>query len=209
MADLMPMIHAERAALADYLQGLTADQWRAPTWCTAWNVQEVTGHLIAAARITAPHFFAAFVSSGFSFDRTVGKDLRQYAQGSPGEVLERFRGIITSTRKPPGPAYVALGEIMVHGEDIRRALGDVGDHKAEHAVTLADLYVTTGPPLRGKKRAAGLALRATDADWRTGSGPEVSGPIMSLILAVVGRPGVLADLEGPGLATLRGRVSAA
>jgi uncharacterized protein (TIGR03083 family) len=175
VADLMPMIHAERADLADYLATLSPEKWQAPTWCDRWNVQQVVGHLVAAAKITAPHFFVAFVSSGFSFDKTVGKDLRQYAEGTPAEVLARFRGIITSTRKPPGPAYVALGEVMVRGEDIRRALGDRGDHKTEHAVTLAEMDKKTGPPLRAKKRLAGLSLRATDADWRCGDGPEVSG----------------------------------
>jgi uncharacterized protein (TIGR03083 family) len=205
MADLMPMIHAERGALADYLATLSTEQWKAPTWCDKWNVQQVTGHLVAAARITAPHFFAGFVTSGFSFDRFVEKDLRPYASGTPADVLARFREIITSTRKPPGPAYVALGEIMVHGEDIRRALGSPGAHKAEHTVALAEMYHKTGPPLRAKKRLAGLSLHATDADWRCGDGPQVSGPIMSLILAMVGRRGALADLDGPGLATLRAR----
>jgi len=201
----MPMIHAERAALADYLTGLSPEQWKLPTWCTKWTVQDVTGHLVAAARITAPHFFAGFVGTGFSFDRFVEKDLRTYATGTPAQVLERFRGIITSTRKPPGPAYVALGEVMVHGEDIRRALGAVGDHPAEHAVALAEMYRKTGAPLRGKARLQGLSLRATDADWRCGEGPEVAGPIMSLILAMVGRKGALVDLQGPGLQQLTSR----
>src|SRR5205085_2575175 len=100
---------------------------------------------------------------------------------------------ITSTRTPPGPAYVALGEVMVHGEDIRRALGAKGEHPEDHLVTLAEQYKKTGPPLRAKKRAAGLRFRATDVDWSTGDGPEVTGPCMSLILAMVGRSGALAD----------------
>ena len=205
MADLMPMIHAERASLADYLATLAPEQWKAPTWCDKWSVQQVTGHLVASAHISAPHFFAGFVGSGFSFDKFVDKDLRQYAGGSPADVLARFREIITSTRKPPGPAYVALGEVMVHGEDIRRELGSPGDHKTEHSVTLAEMYRKTGPPLRARKRLAGLSLRATDADWRCGDGPEVAGPIMSLVMAMVGRRSALADLEGPGLETLRSR----
>lgn len=205
MAELMPMIHAERRALGEYLAGLTPAQWSSPTWCDQWNVQQVVGHLVAAAKITAGHFFPGLIASGFSFDRFVGKDLRRYAAGTPAEVLERFGSIITSTRKPPGPAYVALGEVMVHGEDIRRALGDRGEHPAEHLVALAELYKKTGFPLRGKKRVAGLSLRATDVEWRTGSGPEIAGPCMSLILAMVGRGKALEDCSGPGVAELRSR----
>ena len=205
MADLMPMVHAERRSLADFLEQMTPEQWTAPSWCDKWNVQELVGHLVAAASITAPHFFSGFLRQGFSFDKFVDADLRRYAAGSPAEVRARFNAIIDSNRKPPGPAYVALGEVMVHGEDIRRALGAKGDHPAEHLTTLAELYKKTGAPLRAKKRLVGLRLEATDVSWSTGTGPEVRGPCMSLILAMVGRTGALDDCEGPGVETLASR----
>jgi uncharacterized protein (TIGR03083 family) len=205
MAELMPMIHDERQRLSEFLGGLQPAQWSHSTWCDKWTVQDLTGHLVAAASITAPHFFVGLLKSGFSFDKFVEGDLRQYAGGTPAEVLGRFRSIVTSTRKPPGPAYIALGEVMVHGEDIRRALGAKGEHPAEHLTTLAEMYRKTGAPLHGKRRSAGLRLVATDTDWSAGEGPEVRGPTMSLILAIVGRKGALDDLEGEGLATLRTR----
>src|SRR5579862_4047199 len=205
MADLMPMVHAERRSLADFLDTLSSEQWTAPTWCDQWNVQELVGHLTAAGNITAPHFFGGLIKTGFSFDKFVDGDLRHYATGSPADVRERFEAIVDSNRKPPGPAYVALGEVMVHGEDIRRALGSKGAHPAAHLTTLADLYKKTGPPLKAKKRLDGLSMRATDVDWSTGVGPEVSGPCMSLIMAMVGRTGALADCDGPGVDTLQDR----
>jgi uncharacterized protein (TIGR03083 family) len=205
MTELMPMIHAERRLLADDLAALEPNQWAQPTWCDKWSVQELVGHLVAAASITAPHFLVGFIRSGFSFDKFVDGDLRQFAAGRPNEVLDRFRGIVTSTRKPPGPAYVALGEIMVHGEDIRRALGQKGEHPAEHLTNLAEMYKKTGAPLRGKQRSAGLRFVGTDTDWSSGEGPEVRGPTMSLILAMVGRRGALDDLDGPGVDTIRSR----
>ena len=195
MTDLMPMIHAERQSMADYLATLAPEQWTAPTWCDKWNVQQVTGHLVAAAKITAPHFFGGIIKSGFSFNKFVEKDLITYAAGSPSDVLGRFKSIVTSIRKPPGPAYVALGEVMVHGEEIRRAVGAHGDHATESLTTLAEKYKTSGAPLRAKKRLVGLRLVANDVDWSTGAGPEVSGPCMSLILAMVGRTGALADCD--------------
>jgi uncharacterized protein (TIGR03083 family) len=207
MPDLMPMIHAERGSMAEFLDTLSPEQWRAPTWCQKWDVQEVVGHLVAAGKITAPHFFGGFITSGFSFDRFVDKDLRPYATGSPDEVKARFRSIVTSTRKPPGPAYVALGEIMVHGEDIRRALGTRAEHPAEHLVTLAEMYRNTGAPLHGKRRSAGLKFVATDVEWSAGDGPQIEGPAMSLIMAMVGRAGALTDCSGPGVETLRSRMS--
>jgi uncharacterized protein (TIGR03083 family) len=205
MPELMPMIHAERASLAEFLEPLSAEQWATTTWCPKWNVQDLVGHLTAAGNITAGHFFPGFVMSGFNFDKFVDKDLRSYAAGIPTQVLDRFKTIITSTRKPPGPAYVALGEIMVHSEDIRRPLGVTGDHTAGALTTLAEMYKSTGAPLHAKKRLVGLKLRATDVDWSTGDGPEIAGPAMSLILAMVGRAAALDDCAGDGVATLRSR----
>lgn len=209
MVDTMTMVKAERHAFADYLTTLTDDQWAQPTWCTKWTVQEVVGHLVAAGRITAGHFITSFLKAGFSFDKVVERDLVQYAQGTPAEVLARFNEILDSDRKPPAPGgeFVALGEIMCHGEDVRRALGGSGGHHPEeHLVALGNNYVTSGAPLRGKARAKGLKLVADDVDWTSGDGPEVRGPAMSLILAIVGRKGVLGDLSGEGLETLRARV---
>jgi uncharacterized protein (TIGR03083 family) len=205
MADLMPMVHAERRSLAGFLDTLTPEQWKEPTACTKWNVQDLVGHLVAAGSITAPHFFLGFIRSGFDFDRFVEGDLVQYAAGTPAEVRERFDAIIDSNRKPPGPAYVALGEIMVHGEDIGRALGTRGEHPTEHLTTLAELYRTAGAPVRAKGRIAGLRLEATDVDWSTGAGPEVRGACMSLILAMVGRADALVDCTGPGVDQLTSR----
>lgn len=205
MADLAAMVQAERKSLADYLATLTPEQWTKPSWCAKWNVQELVGHLIAAANITAPHFFAGFIKSGFNFDKTIETDLVKYATGTPAEVLKRFQGIIGSTRRPPGPSYVALGEILVHAEDIRRALGPPGQHPREHVVAVADAYRKTGKPLGGKKRSTGLRFVADDMDWSAGEGPEVRGPAMSLILAMVGRSRALDDCTGDGVSVLRGR----
>jgi uncharacterized protein (TIGR03083 family) len=205
MTDMIAMIQTERGSLSEFLGTVTPEQWSAPTWCDKWNVQQLVGHLIAAANVTAPHFFGGLVKNGFSFDGFVENDLKQYATGTPTEVKQRFDGIINSTRTPPGPKYVALGEVMCHGEDIRRALGAKGEHPAEHLVTLAEFYKKTGAPLRAKKRLPGLKLTATDVDWSTGEGSEVSGPAMSLILAMVGRAKALDDCDGPGVEELRSR----
>ena len=56
-----------------------------------------------------------------------------------------------------------------------------------------------------KKRVAGLKLNATDADWTHGDGPEVSGPMISLLMAMTGRKAAIDDLKGEGVETLRSR----
>jgi len=94
----------------------------------------------------------------------------------------------------------------VHGEDIRRPLGIQHDIAEEALVAVADNYTGTNLLIGSKRRIAGLRLRADDAAWVHGDGPEVSGPLVSMILAMSGRTGAVDDLGGEGLATLASRM---
>jgi hypothetical protein len=49
---------------------------------------------------------------------------------------------------------------------------------------------------------SGVRLTATDADVSIGDGPDVTGPALSLLLAVSGRRVALDDLDGPGVPAL-------
>jgi hypothetical protein len=42
--------------------------------------------------------------------------------------------------------------------------------------------------------------------WRPASGPEVTGPLASIILAITGRLAALEDLSGEGVEMLRVRI---
>jgi uncharacterized protein (TIGR03083 family) len=145
------------------------------------------------------------ITNGFNFSKFMDNFLVQFNQGSNADVLAGFAKTVENPKNPPGPKYVALGEFMCHGEDIRRAVGSCGEHPAEHLVALAEMYKETGAPIRGKKRLDGLRLRATDTDWTTGDGPEVAGPAMDLILAMTGRSAALDSCEGDGVSILRQR----
>jgi hypothetical protein len=72
-------------------------------------------------------------------------------------------------------------------------------------VRAADFYKGSNLLIGSKRRIEGLTLRATDTTWSHGTGPEVSGPILSLVMAMTGRKQPLDDLTGDGLATLRSR----
>ena len=59
-------------------------------------------------------------------------------------------------------------------------------------------------PFHARDRLAGLTLRATDADIVLGSGPEVRGTALSLLLLATGRTAVAApSLSGPGTHALQ------
>jgi uncharacterized protein (TIGR03083 family) len=203
--DTWAMIHAERRDMTPLLAGLSREQWDRDTLCHPWRVRDVVGHLIVAGTSTPASFFKSFAGSGFRFDKMTQKDAARYRGVAPAELVEQFRTTETMTTHPPGPATAMLGEIVVHGEDIRRALGIVGTVPGPHLVAVAEFYKKAGFPLGVKKRIAGLRLRATDVEWTYGDGDEVAGPAASLLLAMTGRRDAVEELKGDGVAKLAAR----
>jgi uncharacterized protein (TIGR03083 family) len=205
-SDPWPTIHSERGALAGDLEGLTDDQWRTRSLCEDWTVRDVLGHMTATAKIGAGAFFPKLIGSGFSLERMQAKDLVAETAGAPGDTLAGFKAQVQSTKSPPGPADTWLGETIVHSEDIRRPLGIAHDYPTEALIRVADFYKRSNLVMGSKKRIAGLKLRATDTDWSTGDGPEVAGPMLSLVMALSGRKASVADLTGDGVGALTSRV---
>ena len=201
-----PTIHAERRALAADLQSLTDDRWATPSLCTGWTVREVLGHMTATAAMTPPAFVAGLLGSGFRFNAMAAKAIARECKGTPADTLRRFGDQVDASSHPPGPVDTWLGETIVHSEDIRRPLGIAHDYPVDAVTRVVDSYRKSNLLIGGKKRVAGLTLRATDADWTAGTGPEVSGPARAILLAVAGRGVAVDDLTGDGVATLRSRM---
>jgi uncharacterized protein (TIGR03083 family) len=201
-----PIIHAERESLATDLASLSDEQWSTPSLCPGWTVRDALGHMTATAKMTPPKFLAKLARSGFRFHNMSASDIARETAGPPGDTLAEFRGVLTATSSPPGPIDAMLGEVLVHSEDIRRPLGIAHTYPSDAVARAAKFYQGSNLLIGAKKRIEGLKLQATDADWSTGSGPEVSGPAISLLLAMTGRKAALDDLSGDGLATLRERM---
>ncbi len=202
---IWPTIHAERKALADDLDNVDDAQWETPSLCDNWSVHDVLAHMTATAKLTPPQFVGKLLGSGFKFGKVQEAGVASERAGSPAETLARFKAQVDSSRHPPGPPDTWLGETIVHSEDIRRPLGIVHHYPTDATMRIADFYKGSNLLIGAKKRITGLGLRATDVDWSHGEGPGVSGPIVSLVLAMTGRRAALDDLSGDGVATLRSR----
>lgn len=203
--DIWPTIHAERTALADDLSALISEQWATPSLCDEWTVHDVLAHLLSAAKMTPPKFFAKFAAAGFNFDKFTGKQVAAEGAGGPAATLAAFRAAEDRTSSPPGPKETWLGEAFVHGEDIRRPLGMSRDYPLPDVARALGLYTRSNAIIGGKKRVAGLTLKANDTDFTSGSGPLVEGPVVSLLLVASGRQVALDELAGPGVDNLRSR----
>ncbi|HEY5110967.1 MAG TPA: maleylpyruvate isomerase family mycothiol-dependent enzyme [Acidimicrobiales bacterium] len=204
-SDVWSHIHAERAQMAETWKGLTPEQWASPSWCVGWPVQEVAGHVVAAAEQTIPNFFKDMALVRFNFDAFADKDAKRNAAAGPGELIRRLEARTTTTNHPPAPVVAMLGEIVVHGEDIRRPLGLTHEVAIAALVAVADSWKSSNVLIGAKRRISGLSLRATDTQWSHGEGPEVSGPMVALLLSMAGRKGAYLDLSGDGLALLASR----
>jgi uncharacterized protein (TIGR03083 family) len=205
-AETWSFIHGQRAEFAETLATLSTEQWDSPSWCAGWSVRETVGHVVAAAEQTPANFYKELASASFRFTTFTERGAKRFGAFAPEDLIHRLQARTSTTNHPPAPIMAMLGEIVVHGEDVRRPLG-LGGHQVPEAalVGLADSWKKSNLLIGAKRRVAGLALRATDVSWAHGDGPEVSGPLHSLVLAMVGRKGALGDLSGEGVAALTSR----
>lgn len=203
MGDVWPMVHAERAALIHDLRGLEKAQWDEPSLCRGWSVHDVVAHLIDSAQTTRLGFVVGLARSGFNFDRLNHRGVQRHRGASPKETLERLSQVMTRRSTPPAPLDSRLLEEVVHGEDIRRPLGLTRGYPQVAVLRSLRLQARTPGSFGGAKELMSqVRLTATDADLAMGEGAAASGPALSLLLAVSGRRVALADLDGPGVATL-------
>lgn len=205
--DLETAIRAERAALAEDLAMLTEEQWRHSTWCDRWDVEQVVAHLVAGATIGRWRWLASIVAA--RFDPAVHNDRRlaEHRGATPAETLDRFRAIVDGPAGPSGHTAAWLGEVVVHGEDIRRPLGLESRRLISTHTAVARFFAQRDFTVTSRKAIAGLRLQATDGPFAAGTGPLVSGPTLALVLAMAGRRHACHELSGEGLPTLRDRVS--
>ena len=203
MSDVWALVHSERSALIDDLAALSDDQWATPSLCGDWTVHDVAAHLVGNAKTTRLGIVRAMVRARFDFDRQNGQGVERERGPTPDVTLARLRQVATRTSTPPAPLDSRLVEEVVHGEDIRRPLGIKRAYPPEVVIRSLRYQARTPVSFGGaKQRIASIRLRATDADVSIGAGPEVSGPVLSLLMAVSGRTAALGDLDGPGVAAL-------
>jgi uncharacterized protein (TIGR03083 family) len=199
-SDLWSAIRAERAALAADLADLTDAQWASPSLCRDWTVEEVVAHLTAAASIGRWRWIASML--GARFDPAVhnARRLAEHRGATPAETLQRFRAVVDSRVAPTRDTAAWLGEVVVHGEDVRRPLGLDSPTTVATATAVAEFYASRDFAVPSRSAIEGLRVEATDGPFATGAGPLVAGPTRSLVMAMAGRRTHLTDLTGPGAA---------
>ena len=205
--DLMPLARAERQDLLDLLVTLEPEQWRAPSLCEGWCVQDVVAHVLSYEELTARQLAARFARGLLVFDRVNAIGLREYADRSPAELTDLLRRRRTPAGLTAGlHGAIALTDGLIHQQDIRRPLGLLRTVPTERLVP-ALRTALFAPTLLGALRVRGVRLVATDIDWAFGRGPEVRGAAEALLMTVAGRHAAVGELSGPGQELLSRRTA--
>jgi uncharacterized protein (TIGR03083 family) len=205
--DTWASIENGRAALGNYLGGLSADEWNRPSLCAGWKVKDVAAHMLVVPTMSKGQVFRSFVGSGFNLDKMNAKFVRKLTTDlSTDEIAKKTTASAASQSMPPGlkPPGV-LTELVVHSSDIAEGVGKPFALPVDDYVAVLEHLKNVQPVFGSKKRIEGLSLRATDTEWSTGSGPAVEGPAAALVLALAGRRSALDRLSGDGVSTMRAR----
>ncbi len=197
--DVWAVVRAERLALVDDLWPLSDERWTTPSLCPGWDVHDVVAHLVHDARTTRRSFVRELAWARFDFDRANAAGVARSRSTDPRRTLTKLEDAAPRTTGAPAPLATRLVEVVVHGEDVRRPLGIDHAYPLDAvAAALAHQARTSASVGGGRERATGLTLVAEDADLRRGTGPQVRGSALALLLALSGRPVRAGELTGRG-----------
>lgn len=201
-------VTAERLALSDVLEELSADEWRTRSLCDRWTVHEVVAHLTLATRETMRGMIGGMIKARGRWERMNAEQaIARASRCAPAALVGHLRDTATSTRRAPMSNPVdPLIDILVHTQDIVRPLGR---HYPMHPdrVKPALTYAVGSRWYGAKQRFEGLRLAAADSAWTFGTGDaDVVGDAGDLLLVAVGRPAALEALTGPGAEILTRRL---
>ncbi|WP_406020172.1 maleylpyruvate isomerase family mycothiol-dependent enzyme [Nocardioides sp. NBC_00850] len=214
--DVAARTAANRRLLADFFDGLDESQLETQSLCSAWTVREVLGHSAMPFSVGIGRLLWRTLLARGSIDRASAAIAEEQARRPVAELTGMLRTY--ATKRVPAPGVGPMGQFTdhcIHLRDCTRPLGLDTDVPLEDWRAVLDWLPTKQASLGvvPAGRLDGLALRATDQDWSwtaaDGSAEEVAGPSEALAMALSGRSVALADLDGPGVATLRERIGPA
>lgn len=207
--ELWAAIDAQRLRTADLLATLAPADWSHRSLCDGWTVRDVAGHLTLQQMTIGDIFRLAIKHPGVhSLNWMIQTSARDQAALPTEQLIDEIRRTVGSRRHNLGVTpRETLIDIVVHGQDMAIPIGRTLAVPPEVAATAAArVWECRGTRLSKVFKPVpydGLKLVADDIDWTVGDGPELRGPVLSLLLLLTGRRVVLPQLDGPGAEALQ------
>jgi uncharacterized protein (TIGR03083 family) len=203
VVDVWERVAHYRCEVADRLEALDGAAVDEASWCEGWRVRDVAGHLVHLAEASQLSMLRDLASNGLAPERAVSTVARRFGELPVPELARRLRQAAGGRYHVPGsPRAVALGELLVHGEDALRPVGHSLDAAPQDVAPVLDVYRRISRFVFHQRVPKDLRLVASDTEWTSGTGPELRGRAIDLLLLLANRRQVVAHLEGPGLAGL-------
>lgn len=203
--DLWSTVADERRAIATRLETLTPEQWRTPSLCSAWSVQDMTAHLLVSATFTLAEAARAMVRARGDVDRLQQVLVDRRAHLSTDDLVAGLREHADARKAPPVVGVLGpYTDALVHQLDMWIPLGMDDDRSPDRWRPSLDFLMTRRATVGFlPSPAPDLWFQATDIEWQHGTGEVVSGTAADLALALLGRTARLDALDGPGADALR------
>jgi uncharacterized protein (TIGR03083 family) len=197
-------VRTMRLGIADLLESLSLAEWNAPSLCRGWRVRDVAGHLSLVPTITTWEMVSVAPRAAFNPNRINTFLAIRYGSRPPDEIVAKIREHAGCRRTAKVlDTRDSLFDVIVHSQDIALPLGRDFSVPAELSRQGLQRVWAMGWPFNARRNLAGFTLRATDIPWSVGTGPEIAGTALALLLVLTGRTAAVADsLHGPGLAAL-------
>jgi uncharacterized protein (TIGR03083 family) len=211
-ADYAGLLHEMNHRLANLGRSLTADQWRANSFCKGWRVCDVFGHMTYGG-ITPIYKAIPAVLFRYAGNLTKGSKYESIRLADSLDQQALMARFDDGCDRPVGFGKMIKDRDLVldhviHELDIRRPLGIEAPMDAALLVgALAALNGAKSKLFAPAKAVRGLRLVATNLEWHEGApdAPTVEGPAEDLLLAAGGRREGLAVLSGTGVDELARR----
>ncbi|MGS2807304.1 maleylpyruvate isomerase family mycothiol-dependent enzyme [Nocardia sp. MW-W600-9] len=182
------IIAEQRRAIAHLLTTLTPAELDTPSLCDGWRIRDVAAHVALAPQPPGPLGMLREAARARGSFHRLNHDLAvRHADATP-DLAAELSAVADSRRLPAVTNYRNIHfDVIVHAQDIARPLGRTVAVDPAAAAVAAQRVWTMGWPFWAKRRLADVTLVAEDSPWTVGSGPELRGTTLELLLLLTGR----------------------
>jgi uncharacterized protein (TIGR03083 family) len=169
---------ADRAAVLEIGAALTDAQWKAPSGCAGWSVQDVVAHMGALFWLVVDRT-ALPDASGVPTEAAQERYVEARRSWSADQILDDYATVSAK-------ALAALGDL--EALDVELPLGDLGTYHAsllpnayafDHYIHIrADLYAPRGP-LDGPPPVSDALRLVPTLDWIVAAAPQQNAELLA------------------------------